>query len=202
MLKETASQTAGPYLHIGLMPRAIGLDLRREEPGNVLAGPGARGERVRLEGTVYDGEGAPVRDALVEIWQANADGRYDHPGDTQDKPLDPAFHGFGRAVADFGTGLWWFDTVKPGVVTGRHGRPMAPHVNVAVFARGITIHLNTRVYFADEEAANAADPVLNLIEQPARRETLLARRGERDGQTVYRFDVRLQGEGETVFLDV
>jgi len=202
MLKETASQTAGPYLHIGLMPRAIGLDLRREEPGNVLAGPGARGERVRLEGTVYDGEGAPVRDALVEIWQANADGRYDHPGDTQDKPLDPAFHGFGRAVADFGTGLWWFDTVKPGVVTGRHGRPMAPHVNVAVFARGITIHLNTRAYFADEEAANAADPVLNLIEQPARRETLLARRGERDGQTVYRFDVRLQGEGETVFLDV
>ena len=197
MLKETASQTAGPYLHIGLMPRAIGLDLRREEPGNVLAGPGVRGERVRLEGTVYDGEGAPVRDALIEIWQANADGRYDHPGDTQDKPLDPAFHGFGRAVADFKTGLWWFDTVKPGVVTGRHGRPMAPHINVAVFARGITIHLNTRIYFADEEEANAEDPVLAALDD-AQRATLLAR--PTDGG--YRLDVRLQGEGETVFFAI
>ena len=109
---------------------------------------------------------------------------------------------FGRTVADFGTGLWWFETVKPGPVAGRHGTVMAPHVNVAIFARGINIHLNTRIYFADEAAANAADPVLRLIEQPHRRETLLARGEERDGTAVYRIELRLQGEGETVFFDV
>ena len=116
--------------------------------------------------------------------------------------LDPAFKGWGRAVSDFETGLWWFDTVKPGKVAGRHGRIMAPHINVAIFARGINLGLNTRIYFADEEEANAADPVLGLIEQTPRRATLLARREERDGRPVYRFDIRLQGEHETVFLDV
>ena len=202
LLKETASQTAGPYLHIGMMPGAAGIDIRKDEKLNVLAGPGAKGERIRLEGTVIDGEGVLVRDAQVEIWQANAAGKYDHPADRQDKPVDPAFKGFGRAVSDFKTGLWWFETVKPGSVMGRHGKPMAPHINVAVFARGINIHLNTRIYFEDEADANARDPVLNLIELPPRRETLLARRQERDGQVVYRFDIRLQGEGETVFLDI
>lgn len=202
LLKETASQTAGPYLHIGMMPGAAGIDIRKDEKLNVLAGPGAKGERIRLEGTVIDGEGVLVRDAQVEIWQANAAGKYDHPADRQDKPVDPAFKGFGRAVSDFKTGLWWFETVKPGSVMGRHGKPMAPHINVAVFARGINIHLNTRIYFEDEADANARDPVLNLIELPPRRETLLAKRQERDGQVVYRFDIRLQGEGETVFLDI
>lgn len=202
LLKETASQTAGPYLHIGMMPGAAGIDIRKDEKLNVLAGPGAKGERIRLEGTVIDGEGVLVRDAQVEIWQANAAGKYDHPADRQDKPVDPAFKGFGRAVSDFKTGLWWFETVKPGSVMGRHGTPMAPHINVAVFARGINIHLNTRIYFEDEADANARDPVLNLIELPPRRETLIARREERDGQVVYRFDIRLQGEGETVFLDI
>jgi len=202
MLKETASQTAGPYLHIGMMPSAAGIDVRKDEKLNVLAGPGAKGERVRLEGTVIDGAGCLVRDAQIEIWQANAAGKYAHPGDTQDKPVDPAFRGFGRAVTDFKTGLWWFDTIKPGSVMGRHGKPMAPHVNVSVFARGINIHLNTRIYFEDEADANAADPVINLIELAPRRETLIAKREERDGQVVYRFDIRLQGEGETVFFDV
>lgn len=202
LLKETASQTAGPYLHIGMMPGAAGIDIRKDEKLNVLAGPGAKGERIRLEGTVIDGEGVLVRDAQIEIWQANAAGKYDHPADRQDKPVDPAFKGFGRAVSDFKTGLWWFETVKPGSVMGRHGTPMAPHINVAVFARGINIHLNTRIYFEDEADANARDPVLNLIELPPRRETLLAKRQERDGQVVYRFDIRLQGEGETVFLDI
>jgi protocatechuate 3,4-dioxygenase alpha subunit len=202
-LKETASQTAGPYLHIGMMPRAAGIDVRpRDERLNILAGPDARGERIRLEGTVFDGEGTIVRDAQIEIWQANAHGKHDHPADTQDKPVDPAFKGFGRAVSDFKTGLWWFETVKPGPVLGRHGKPMAPHIKVAVFARGINIHHNTRIYFEDEAEANAADPVLNLIEQVPRRQTLIARREERDGKVVYRFDIRLQGEGETVFLDV
>ena len=143
-----------------------------------------------------------LRDAQVEIWQANAHGRYDHPDDRQAKPLDEAFHGFGRAVADFKTGVWWFDTVKPGPVEGRHGTVMAPHINVAIFARGINIHLNTRIYFADETEANAKDPVLCLIEQEKRRETLLARREEREGQIVYRIEFRLQGDDETVFFDV
>ena len=201
-LKETASQTAGPYLHIGMMPRAAGLEIRQDERLNILAGQGTQGERIRLEGTVLDGEGGVVRDAMIEIWQANAHGKHDHPADTQDKPVDPAFKGFGRAVSDFRTGLWWFETVKPGPVMGRHGKPMAPHINVSVFARGINVHLNTRVYFEDEAAANEEDPVLNLIEQAPRRQTLIARREARDGQVVYRFEIRLQGEGETVFLDV
>jgi protocatechuate 3,4-dioxygenase alpha subunit len=202
MLKETASQTAGPYLHIGMMPQAVGFDIRGRERLNVLAGLNAQGQRIHLEGLIYDGEGVLVRDAMVEIWQANAHGKYDHPGDRQDLPLDPAFKGWGRAVSDFETGLWWFDTVKPGSVMGRHGTPMAPHISVAIFARGINIHLNTRIYFADEAEANAKDPVLNLIEQAPRRQTLLARREDREGTAVYRFDIRLQGEGETVFLDV
>jgi protocatechuate 3,4-dioxygenase alpha subunit len=202
MLKETASQTAGPYLHIGMMPSAAGIDVRKDEKLNVLAGSGVKGERIRLEGTVIDGEGCLVRDAQIEIWQANAAGKYAHPGDTQDKPVDPAFKGFGRVVTDFKTGLWWFDTIKPGSVLGRHGKPMAPHINVSIFARGINIHLNTRIYFEDEADANANDPVMKLIELAPRRETLIAKRQERDGQVVYRFDIRLQGEGETVFFDV
>lgn len=201
-LKETASQTAGPYLHIGMMPAAAGLPIRQNERLNLLAAAGAKGERIRFEGYVYDGDGVLVRDAQIEIWQANAAGKYDHPADWQDKPLDSAFKGWGRVVCDFKTGLWWFDTVKPGSVLGRNGRVMAPHINVTIFARGINIHLNTRAYFDDEADANAKDPVLNLIELPPRRATLLAKREERDGQVVYRFDIRLQGEGETVFLDV
>ena len=202
MLKETASQTAGPYLHIGMMPVAAGIELRKEEEPHRLARQGAAGERIRLEGTVVDGEGALVRDALIEIWQANAHGRYDHPADWQDRPRDPNFQGFGRAVTDFKTGLWWFETVKPGRVMGRGDRLMAPHINVAVFARGINIHLNTRIYFADEADANAEDPVLNLIEQEARRATLLAHPQQGQGPTTYRFDIRLQGDKETVFFDV
>ena len=202
MLSETASQTAGPYLHIGMMPSAGGIDSPWGKGWNVLAKPGARGQRIRLEGVILDGTGTLVRDAQVEIWQANAHGRYDHPDDRQAKPLDEAFHGFGRAVADFKTGVWWFDTVKPGPVEGRHGTVMAPHVNVAIFARGINIHLNTRIYFADEAEANAKDPVMRLIEQEKRRETLLARREEREGQIVYRIEFRLQGDDETVFFDV
>ena len=105
-------------------------------------------------------------------------------------------------ISDFDTGIWSFDTVKPGVVPGRNGRTMAPHLSLWIVARGINIGLNTRMYFEDEAEANAADPVLGLIEQPGRRETLNARREEREGAVVYRFDIRLQGEGETVFLDV
>ena len=202
-LKETASQTAGPYLHIGLYPSAAGLNVRTQERPNVLVTAATAGERIRVEGRVIDGGGAPVRDALVEIWQANAHGRYHHPADTRDGPLDGGFRGWGRAVTDFETGLWWFETIKPGRVPGRHGhKAMAPHLNLWIVARGINIGLNTRLYFGDEAGANAEDPVLRLIEPPERRRTLVAAREERGGEVVYRLDIHLQGDDETVFFDV
>lgn len=203
-LRETASQTAGPYVHIGLIPQQAGFDIFATNFSNVLATPETRGERIRIEGTIYDGADDPVRDALVEIWQANAAGRYAHPADRQaDKAPDPAFRGWGRTGSDFETGLWSFETIKPGPVVGRLGhRPMAPHVNLWIAARGINVGLQTRLYFGDEEAANAADPVLNLIEQRARRRTLIARHEDREGVPTYVLDIRLQGENETVFFDV
>lgn len=202
-LKETPSQTAGPYVHIGLIPHQAGFDIFERSFGNVLAGPDAQGERIRIEGRVFDGAGAAMRDVLVEIWQANAAGRYSHPADRQDKPLDPRFRGWGRTGTDFQTGLYAFETIKPGPVAGRAGhRAMAPHVSLWLAARGINIGLHTRLYFSDEAAANAADPVLGLVEPPARRQTLVASRGERDGRVVYAFDIHLQGDRETVFFDL
>jgi protocatechuate 3,4-dioxygenase alpha subunit len=201
-LKETASQTAGPYVHIGLAPKQAGFDIFENNFGNVLVTPATRGERIRIEGRVLDGSGTPLRDVLIESWQANAAGRYRHPADLQDKAIDPAFRGWGRACSDFETGEWWIDTIKPGPVVGRDGRTMAPHVNLWIVARGINIGLSTRMYFADERAANEADPVLRLIEWEVRRKTLIAARSERDGRVVYRFDIRLQGPEETVFFDV
>ncbi len=202
-LKETPSQTAGPYVHIGLIPRQAGFDLFERDFGPVLAGPDTFGERIRIEGRVFDGTGAVARDILLEIWQANAAGRYNHPADRQDKPLDPSFRGWGRTGTDFATGVYAFETIKPGPVVGRSGRtPMAPHVSVWLVSRGINIGLSTRMYFADEAELNAADPVLNIIEQPSRRETLVAPRAVRDGVAVYTFDIRLQGERETVFFDI
>ena len=223
-LKESASQTAGPYVHIGLAPGAAGFDIYREELGRDIAGPNAKGERIRVEGVVIDGMGSPVKDVLLEVWQANADGIYAHPeggGEVED-----GFRGWGRVITDFATGEWGFDTVKPGPVRARvklgsgvservaaanpdwQGRmeshaPMAPHINFWIVSRGINIGLNTRMYFDDEEAANASDPVMNLIEWENRRATLLAKRaGERDGVPLYRFEIRLQGDNETVFFDV
>jgi len=201
-LKETASQTAGPYVHIGLAPKEAGFDIFEKNFGNVLATPGTAGERISIEGRVYDGSGTPLRDVLLELWQANAAGRYNHPADTQNKALDSGFRGWGRACSDFESGLYRFDTVKPGAVEGRNGRPMAPHVCLWIVARGINIGLSTRMYFSDETDANARDPVLNLIEWEVRRKTLIGQREQRGNQVVYTFDIRLQGEGETVFFDI
>lgn len=201
-LPETSSQTAGPYVHIGLAPKDAGFDIFDRNFGNVLAGPKTKGQRIRIEGRVLDGSGTPVRDALLEIWQANAAGKYAHPADRQAKPVDRAFRGWGRACTDFATGVYAFDTIKPGSVAGRDGRPMAPHVNFWLVARGIHLGLATRMYFSDEAAANAKDPVLNLIEWEVRRKTLVAQREARGGKAVYRFDIRLQGPDETVFFDV
>ncbi|MFO1142966.1 MAG: protocatechuate 3,4-dioxygenase subunit alpha [Amaricoccus sp.] len=201
-LRETASQTAGPYVHIGLAPGAAGFKIFDEELGIDIAGPSAEGERIRVEGLVTDGTGAPVKDVLIEVWQANAAGIYASPADLRSERVEEGFRGWGRIISDFDTGLFAFDTVKPGAVPGRNGRPMAPHLNLWIVARGINIGLNTRMYFGDEAEANAGDPVLNLIEQVDRRATLIGRREPRDGTPVYRFDIRLQGEGETVFFDV
>jgi protocatechuate 3,4-dioxygenase alpha subunit len=203
-LKETPSQTAGPYVHIGLIPHQAGFDIFANNFSNDLVTPETQGERIRIEGRILDGAGAPTRDVLVEIWQANSAGRYNHPADRQDgKATDPSFRGWGRTGTDFSTGLYVFETIKPGPVVGRHGhKPMAPHINFWLAARGINVGLSTRMYFSDEAEANASDPVLNIVDPPERRETLIARREERDGRAVYVFDIRLQGEGETVFFDV
>src|SRR3954453_3540978 len=160
-LKETPSQTAGPYVHIGLIPHQAGFDIFETNFSNVLVGPETQGERIRIEGHIFDGLGSVTKDILVEIWQANAAGRYNHPADRQeDKALDESFRGWGRTGTDFQTGIYMFETTNPGRPVGRHGhRAMAPHVNVWLAARGITIGLATRLYFADETAANRSTPV-------------------------------------------
>jgi protocatechuate 3,4-dioxygenase alpha subunit len=187
----TSSQTVGPFFHHCL--------LREDSRRNVLAGPTTAGEHIRIEGRVLDGDGQPVDDAMIEIWQANAHGRYNHPADARDLPLDPDFTGFGRSGTE-NDGTYWFDTVKPGAVPFDSETSQAPHLTITVFARGMLNHAVTRLYFSDE-AANAADPVLQRV--PAdRRATLLASREERDGLPVFRFDIVLQGKGETAFFNI
>lgn len=184
MALPTPSQTVGPYFHIGLPTEG------RAE----LVAPDAQGS-IRLEGVVLDGEDRPVPDALIEIWQANRAGRYAHPEDTrEDLPLEDGFTGFGRCATD-AEGGYRFQTIKPGAVPAPGGRMQAPHVAISVLGRGLLKRLATRIYFPDEQEANAADPVLATV--PAeRRATLLAKPTD-DG---YRFDIRLQGTGETVFF--
>jgi protocatechuate 3,4-dioxygenase alpha subunit len=201
-LPETPSQTAGPYVHIGLIPVQAGFDIF-DQLGATLVGPATQGERIRIEGRILDGAGAVVRDALVEIWQADSFGRFNHPADRQDGPRDEGFRGWGRTGTDFETGLWSFETIKPGRTAGRHGhKRMAPHISLWIVARGLNIGLSTRLYFEDEAEANAEDPVLRIIEQPARRRTLIARREMRDGGPTYILDIHLQGPDETVFFDI
>jgi len=199
-LRETASQTAGPYVHIGLAPGAAGFDIYGKEIGWDIAGPNAKGERIRVEGSVIDGMGSPIKDILLEVWQANSAGNYAHS--EGGGPVEDGFRGWGRVITDFETGEWGFDTVKPGPCRGRNVGTQAPHLNLWLVARGINIGLNTRMYFADEADANAADPVLNLIEWGDRRKSLIATRRDKNGTPTYRFDIRLQGENETVFFDI
>lgn len=196
--KPTPSQTAGPYVHIGCVPNHAGLAAPWEQDlGAVMRSGPVRGQEITLAGTLRDGLGAPVTDALVEIWQADADGLFPGPSETRGS-ADPNFTGFGRAATD-ATGGYRFETVKPGRVPWHDGTLQAPHVTLWIVARGVNIALQTRAYFADEDSANAEDPVLARIAPAFRAETLLAR-PEDDG--AYRFDIRLQGEGETVFLDI
>jgi protocatechuate 3,4-dioxygenase, alpha subunit len=187
----TTSQTIGPFFS----PSLLRDDARR----NVLVQHDTVGERIRIEGRVLDGDRLPVADALVEIWQANAHGRYNHPADTGAAALDPAFTGFGRSGTD-DDGWYWFETVKPGRVPFDRRRLQAPHIVVTVFARGLLNHAVTRLYFADDPVTRD-DPV--LLRVPAeRRSTLLAARHRAEGQPVYRFDIILQGESETVLFNV
>jgi protocatechuate 3,4-dioxygenase alpha subunit len=184
-LLPTASQTVGPFLHIGLAWLTI----------DRLAGPDCPGQHVEIEGRVLDGDGRPVSDALVEIWQADAHGRYAHPEDTQEAPLTSGFRGFGRVPTD-AEGRFRFFTIKPGPVADGQGGTQAPHLLVSVFMRGLLKRLVTRMYFPDEPR-NADDRVLRLV--PAeRRATLVARPRGRDE---LEWDVILQGSDETVFFD-
>jgi protocatechuate 3,4-dioxygenase alpha subunit len=187
-LIPTPGQTVGPFFALGL-DRPEWADMTRGNP---------QGQRIVIEGQVRDGDGAPVPDAVIELWQANAAGRYDHVEDDQvDKKIDPHFHGYGRVATD-GQGRFKITTVKPGPVPGRGNALQAPHINVAFFARGLLKQLFTRIYFSDE-TSNAADPLLSGIDDDGVRSTLIARMG--DGG-VYRFDFVLQGKDETAFLDL
>ncbi len=182
LLRPTPSQTIGPFFHFAL-----------PWPGAAeIVDPG-RADALRIEGRVFDGADAPVGDALVEVWQADADGHYAHPED----PAPSSFRGYGRSATD-AEGRYRFRTVKPGRVPAPGGGSQAPHLNVSVFSRGLLARLSTRLYFPDEGEANAADPVLGRIEDLARRQTLVAVAAG----GILTFDIHLQGERETVFFAV
>jgi protocatechuate 3,4-dioxygenase alpha subunit len=187
-LQATTSQTVGPYFKIGLEW------LNRDD----MVVDGTSGERITVQGRVLDGDRVPVPDAMLEIWQANAHGKYDHPEDTQDKPLEPGFKGYGR-VPTTAEGVFRFVTIKPGAVPGPDGKEQAPHLVISVFMRGVLRRLVTRIYFPDEPR-NAADLILNLVE-PARRSTLIARKTS-GGPGSLEWNVVLQGPEETVFFDL
>ena len=187
--EATPSQTAGPFFHLGCTEHHSVASLVRPE---------TKGERIRLLCRVLDGESKPVPDAMIEIWQANADGKYNHPDDRQDKQLEPGFIGFGRLATDE-RGVCEFTTIKPGRVAGHGGVLQASHINVSVFARGILKRLATRIYFAGDPGT-VNDPVLALVPEE-RRATLLAN-PHSDRQDEWYFDVHLCGEHETVFFDI
>ena len=197
-LKETPSQTAGPYVHIGLTPNFCDISgVYDGDLGTAMVNDKTTGERITVAGRIFDGAGALVRDAVIEIWQADSAGLYNSPSEMRGA-ADPNFTGWGRSPTDMQTGEYVFHTVKPGKVPFRDGRPMAPHITFWIVARGINLGLQTRMYFGDEKEANEADPILSRIEHRVRVPTLIA---PREGDT-YRFDIHLQGDGETIFFDI
>jgi protocatechuate 3,4-dioxygenase alpha subunit len=192
----TPSQTVGPFFAYGLTSN--GTYKWNDAFTNNLVTPDTSGERIRVEGRVFDGDGQPVPDCMLEIWQADAQGRFADPKDKRAMP-NSAFRGFGRCGTD-ANGGYAFHTIKPGPVPDPDGKPQAPHLLLAIFARGMLLHNYSRIYF-DGEAANAADPVLALV--PAERHgTLIAIRESGAGNAVYRLDIHLQGDNETVFFDI
>ena len=198
-LKESPSQTAGPYVHIGCTPNFVGIHgvYASDLGSGPMVNERTRGERITIRGFVYDGTGTALKDALVEVWQADADGFYNSPSETRGT-ADPNFFGWARCPGDMATGEYVFQTIKPGRVPFKDGRWMAPHISFWIVARGINIGLNTRMYFSDEEQANAEDPILSRIEHRVRVKTLI---GQREGDTIT-FDIHLQGDKETIFFDV
>jgi protocatechuate 3,4-dioxygenase alpha subunit len=196
--RQTPSQTIGPFFHYGLNPVEANYP-HSQIAGHCLVSDKTLGEHIRVTGRVFDGKGAVIEDALLEIWQANAAGRYAHPGDARsNRALDPHFHGFGRC----GTGAneqsrFAFSTIKPGAAQPGH----APFISVTVFMRGLLNHVYTRIYFDDEAAANAEDPVFSGVDSE-RQMTLLAKRCETPAGIEYRFDIHMQGDQETVFFDL
>jgi len=198
ILKESPSQTAGPYVAIGLTPNACGIPgVYPADLGITMVNAQTLGPRITITGRVLDGTGTPLRDGLLEIWQADSAGLYPGPSETRGS-ADPNFSGWGRCLADSDTGVYRFETIKPGRVPWPDGRQQAPHISFWIVARGINLGLNTRMYFAEEVAANAEDPLLNRIEHQSRVPTLM---GRRDGDS-YVFDIHLQGPAETIFFDV
>ncbi len=192
--KQTPSQTVGPYFAYGLTPEQYGYDYK-QLAGNNLAEADGSGERITIRGQVFDGNGETIRDAVLELWQADSQGRYAHPEDPRGS--NTGFKGFGRV----GTGtspehFYEFQTIKPGAI----GDGQAPHIIVVLFMRGLLNHAYTRIYFSDEGTANDGDPALALVDA-ARRNTLIARRRESPEGIVYQFDIHMQGEQETVFFD-
>jgi protocatechuate 3,4-dioxygenase alpha subunit len=204
MSEITPSQTVGPFFAYGLTPKGRaqwdpnGTYSWKETVGDNLVTPDATGTKIRIEGRITDGDGAPINDAMIEIWHADAQGRYAHPRDNRALP-NTEFKGFGRSATDK-DGVFSFDTIKPGPVPGPHGKNQAPHIVFCIFSRGMLRQIYTRAYFSDE-AANTADPILALV--PAdRRQTLIAHKQAGGTVPVYRFDIRVQGENETVFFDI
>jgi protocatechuate 3,4-dioxygenase alpha subunit len=189
MLKQTPSQTVGPFFHFAL----------RLAGENQLVNEQTRGERIYVTGTVLDGDGQPVPDAMIEIWQADAQGIFNHPADPRCGKADRHFRGFGRADT-VQNGQFSFKTIKPGCVPWDEEHNQAPHINVHVFARGMLTHVVTRLYLSDEDA-NRTDPILNMIDDPVRRQTLIATRMETGDLPTYCFNIILQGDGETVFFN-
>ncbi|WP_425037993.1 protocatechuate 3,4-dioxygenase subunit alpha [Primorskyibacter sp. S187A] len=197
-LRETPSQTAGPYVHIGCTPDVAGLGIYGSDLGATMKRGPVQGEEITINGTIFDGMGAPLRDAMIEIWQADHAGLFASANETRGQ-ADPNFTGWGRCASDLETGAFRFETVKPGRVPFPDGRLQAPHITAWIVARGINIGLHTRLYFADEPEANATDPLLARIEHRSRVATLLA---QPEGPGAYRFDIHLQGPSETVFFDI
>jgi len=198
-LPESPSQTAGPYVHIGCMPNYSGIEgIYAEDPGRQILDARTSGTRIRIYGYIYDGDGAPLTDAVIETWQADAAGRYPSPQDTRGA-ADVNFGGWGRKPCDPQTGEFRFATIKPGRVPYPDGRLQAPHITLWIVARGINVGLHTRLYFDDEAAANAVDPLLVQVDPQDRVATLIAKSTGGGG---FRFDIHLQGADETVFLDM
>ncbi len=197
-LRESPSQTAGPYVHIGCTPNFTGIEIYGGDLGAAMKTGPVQGQEITIRGTVFDGTGTALKDAMIEIWQADAAGHFNSANESRGT-ADPNFTGWGRSPGDMETGEFVFETVKPGPVPFVDGRMQAPHISVWIVARGINIGLQTRLYFADEAAANASDPVLSRIEHQNRIPTLLA---QPEGDGVYRFDIHLQGPKETIFFDV